>query len=230
MDIDPSKKGESPQLLTYQSLLFGIKMPENPPFTLSELKTELYRRIKNRLYQYCQRLCLKNRLDDSIAKEITQVATLKGFESINSFNFENDWTELKCSNKIAAWFNKIATNLYNDILKKKAQYVLIEEYSDDIEDDGSRPDDYEFEVDDTIELRLQDAMDSLNDKERYLINICLKHNCLGNNNHLPDEVIDEVCDSLRIKKGHDRVIKLRALRKLRAKLEKSTTKTKSTAN
>jgi hypothetical protein len=53
------------------------------------------------------------------------------------------------------------------------------------------------------------------------MNICLKHNCLGNNDHLPDEVIEEICCSLGIKKGHERVIKFRALGKLRANLLKS---------
>lgn len=221
MDIEPSKKGESPEILTYQNLLSGFKSPENFPFTPNELKTELYRRIKNRLYQHCLRLCQKNRLDDSTAKEINQNAIIKGFNSISGFEFELSWTEEKFANKVAAWFNTIAFNLFIDLLKEKAKCCPIDDDYGEIEDDGPRPDDFEFEEDDTIGLRLQDAMDSLNDRERYIINVYLKHNCLGNNNHLPDEVIDEICCSLKIKKGNIRAICLRALKKLRTSIKKN---------
>lgn len=220
MDIEPSKKGESPQNLTYQSLFSSLKSPENTSFTENELKTELYRRIKNRLYQCCQRLCAKNRLDDSTAKDITQNSVLKGFNSILTFEFEYSWVEEKIANKVAAWFNTIAHNLYIDLLKEKAKCCEIDGDYDEIVDDGYRPDDFEFEVDDSTELRLQDAMDSLNDRERYIINIYLQHNCLGNNNHLPDEVISDICCSLGITKGNIRVINLRALEKLRTMLKK----------
>lgn len=226
MDIEPSKKGGSPQNLTYQNLFSGFKSPENVSFTLNELKTELYRRIKNRLYQYCQRLCQKNRLDDFTAKEINQNAVIKGFNNVLTFDFEFSWTEEKFANKVIAWFNTIAYNLFIDMLKEKAKCCPIDGDYDEVEDDGPRPDDFEFVVDDTTELRLQDAMDSLNDKERYIINIYLKHNCLGNNNHLPDEVINDICCSLGITKGNIRVINLRALEKLRTMLKK----TKVTAN
>ena len=221
MDIEPSKKGASPQILTYQNLLSGIKKPEDSPFAINELKTELYRRIKNRLYKHCDRLCKKNRLNDSTAIELTQDVVLKCFDSISNFKFEFSWDERKCANKLAAWFNIIASNHFIDLLKEKAKRCIVEFEDYEIEDDGPRPDDFEFEMDDTIGLRLQDAMDGLNDRERYIINICLKHNCLGNNNHLPDEVIDEICCSLSVKKGHVRVINHRALEKLRAKLKKN---------
>jgi RNA polymerase sigma factor (sigma-70 family) len=220
MDIEPSKKGLSPQILTYRSLLCGIKKPYDSPFTINELKTELYRRIKNRLYQHCHRLCKKNRLNDSAAIELTQDVVLKGFDNISNFELDLAWDDIKCGNKLAAWFNIIAANHFIDLLKENARRCTVDFEDDDIEDEGLRPDDFEFEKDDTIGLRLQDAMDSLNDRERYIINVCLKHNCLGNKNHLPDKIIDEVCCSLGIKKGHVRVINHRALEKLRAMLKK----------
>jgi RNA polymerase sigma factor (sigma-70 family) len=221
MDIGPSKRGASPKILTYQNLLSGIKMPESSPFAENELKTELYNRIINKLYQKCERLCKKNRIDDPNPIVLTQDIIIKGFSKISTFVLESSWDEIKCENKIAAWLSVIANNHLIDLLYEKAKSNTDEFEDYEIEDNSQRPDQFEFENDDTIELRLQDAMDGLNNRERYIINVCLKHDCLGNNNHLPDEVIEEICCSLGIKKGHERVIKLRALKKLEQRLKKN---------
>jgi len=57
-------------------------------------------------------------------------------------------------------------------------------------------------------------MDSLNDRERLIINLCLQYDCLDNKNHLPDNIIADICRTLNVKKGNIRVIKLRALQKM----------------
>src|SRR4051812_24675821 len=106
MDFEPSKKGESPEILSLHALLSGLKEPENSPFTINSLKAELYRRIKNRLFQRCLRLCQKNRLDDSTAKELTQNTVLKWFDNLPCFEYDTAWSDEKFGNKIASWLNK----------------------------------------------------------------------------------------------------------------------------
>lgn len=218
MNVEPPKKTDRLLTLTHQDLLLGFKKPESSPFTLNDLKIEFHRRVKNRLYQQCLRLCQKNRLDDSTAKEIAQQTILKGLDKINCFEFDVSWPEEKFRNKIAVWLNRIAHNLFIDLLKERSKYVPLDDDYSEMEDDDFRPDDFEFEQDDMIELKLQDALDSLNDRERLIINMCIKYDCLDNKDHLPDDAIADICNSLKLSKGNIRVIKLRALRKIRSKL------------
>jgi RNA polymerase sigma factor (sigma-70 family) len=221
MAIEPSKRANSLEELTYKNLLLGLRQPTNSPFTLNELKVEFHTRVKNRLYQHCLRFSQANRLDDSFAKEIFQKTILKGFDNISGFEFDDEWPEEKFKNKVAAWLNKIAYNLIIDMLKERSKYVPLEENYDEMQDDGLRPDDFEFEQHDMTQIKLQEALDSLNDRERFIINVCNEHNCLDNKNHLPDDAILDICKSLNINKGNIRVIKIRALRKMREILNKN---------
>jgi RNA polymerase sigma factor (sigma-70 family) len=221
MAIEPSKRANGLETLTYQNLLLGFREPSILPFTLNDLKVEFHKRVKNRLFQHCLRFCQINRFDDSIAKEIFQKTILKAFDNVNDFDFENAWSEEKFRNKVAAWLNKIAYNLFIDMLKERSKYVALDEDYNAIEDDGPSPDDFEFEQDDMTQLKLQDALDSLNERERFIVNKCIEHNCLDNKDHLPDDVISDICRSLKIKKGNIRVIKLRALKKMRTILKKN---------
>ncbi len=221
MDIEPSKTAVGVNTLTYQNLLLGLKEPGNLPFTSNELKTEFHRRVKNRLFQDCQRFCYKNRLDDYTAKETFQKTIIKGLENIGGFEFDKLWSEEKIKNKVASWLNKIAFNLFMDLFKERSKQDVLDENYYEMEDDGQRPDDFEFENDDTIQIRLQDALDSLNERERLIVNLCIEHNCLDNKNHLPDDVISDICKSLNIEKGNIRVIKLRALKKMREILKQN---------
>lgn len=219
MDITPSNKTDSLRALAYRDLLLGFKESSDSPFTLNEFKTEFHRRSKNRLYQRCLTYCQKNRLDDSTAKEIFQKTILKAFEKLDCFEFEISWSEEKLGNKIAAWLNRIAYNLFIDLLKERSKYESLDDGYNDVEDDSFRPDDFEFEQDDTTQLKLQDAWDSLTEREKLIVNLCIKHNCLENKNHLPDDVIADICTSLKINKGNIRSIKYRALVKMRLRLK-----------
>ena len=221
MDIEPSKTTVGLTTLTYRSLLLGLKKPGYLSFTSNELKTEFHRRVKNRLFQHCQRFCYKNRLDDFTAKETFQKTIIRGLDNIGGFEFDNLWSEEKLKNKVAGWLNKIAFNLFMDFFEERSKEDELDENYYEMEDDGLRPDDFEFENDDMIQIKLQDALDSLNNRERLIVNLCIEHNCLDNKNHLPDDVISDICKSLNIKKGNIRVIKLRALKKMRGILKQN---------
>ena len=221
MDIEPAKRTNGLEILAYQDLLLGFREPSNFTFTLNELKVEFHRRVKNRLYQHCLRYCKKNRMDESTTKDIFQETILKGFDKIGSFRFENTWGEEKLKNMVCAWLNTIASNQIIDLLKEKSKIITIDEDYDEIEEDGAAPDDFEFEQEEITELQLQVALDSLNERERLIINICIKHDCLDNKNHLPDDVLADLCLSLKMKKGNIRTTKLRALKKMRIILKKN---------
>jgi len=218
MDRERSMIAIGLSALTYQNLLLGLRKPENLPFTANDLKTEFYRRVKNKLFRHCQHFGYKNRLDDFTVKEIFQKTIIRGLDNINTFEFNDHWAEETFGNKIASWLIRIAFNLFMDLFKERSKTDVLEDYYYDVQDDSLRPDDFEFEENEDMDIKLQDALDSLNERERLIVNLCVEHNCLGNDDHLPDDVILDICKCLNIKKGNIRVIKFRAIKKMREKI------------
>lgn len=217
MEVEASKKLIAISALTLRDLISEIKRPELFIFSSNELKTEFHNRFKNRLYQHCQRICFRNRFDVSVVKEIFQLTFIKALEKICDFKFETGISDEKLKNSVSAYLNKIASNAFLDYLSAQNKISPIDESFEEIESGYQSPDDFEFINDENTSVRLQAAFDDLNDKERLIIYFCIKHNCLSNNNHLPDKSILEICQKLCINKGNIRVIKLRALSKIRSK-------------
>jgi RNA polymerase sigma factor (sigma-70 family) len=219
MNVEASLKLDSLKVLNYHALISGIKNLEISTFSLEDLWTEFHRRVKNKLYQGCLRLCHKNRFSDDTAKEIFQNTILIALEKLKDFEIDLSYPEEKIKNTIGSWLNKIALHLFLDYLKERGKTSNIDGHYDEIEDESFRPDDFEFDENESTQLKLQDAWDSLSDREKFIIYLCIKYDCLGNKNHLPDDVILNICDSFKISKGNIRVIRLRALKKIRSKCE-----------
>jgi RNA polymerase sigma factor (sigma-70 family) len=134
--------------------------------------------------------------------------------NINEFEIKSQISDERISNSFFAWLNTIAHNLYMDFLKERSKTLYSDCSYEELECEEPRPDDFEFEIDQNTDILLQEAWDSLDEREKYIVNICIKYNCLDNKNHLPDNEIKEICKELFIEKGHIRVIKFRALKKL----------------
>jgi len=217
MEIEASKITIQKGTLTLSELINEIKKTELFGFSSNELKTEFYKRFKNRLYQYCQRICFRNRFDNSVVKEICQITFIKALDKIGNFEFEPTVSDEKLKNSVSAYLNKTAFNAFVDYLSVQNKISEIDETFEEQESDYQRPDEFEFNHDENTSVRLQEVFDDLNYKEKVIIYFCIQHNCLSNNNHLPDKSILEICQKLNINKGNIRVIKLRALNKFRAK-------------
>lgn len=213
-----NKKTES---LTYYELIELLKNCDLTKISLQDLQTEFHKRFKNKLYQNCLRICYHNRISIDTAKDIFQDTIITALEKIKKFSLNETSNENKAKNTIAKWLNKIAFNLFMDYLTEKGKFTHI----DSIEEDGLC-DDYSLEEIQNIEITgnepnvgilLQDAWDTLKDREKLILYYCIKYNCLDNNNHLPDDILNQLCLILNIERNYIRLIKLRALGKLKIK-------------
>ena len=217
MEIEASRILIQIGTLTLRELIREINKPELFVFSSNQLKAEIYSRLKNRLYRHCEILCRRNRYDESVTKEIFQTTFIKAFNNIGEFKFDPTFCDEKLMNSVSAWLNRIALNSFLDFLTAQNKVSSLDEFFEELESDYQRPDDFEFNQGESTLIRLQEAWDDLNDKEKLILYWCIQYNCLSNNNHLPDKTIEDICQKLTIKKGNIRVIKLRALNKIRSK-------------
>jgi len=217
MEIESSKRVNSLGILTITQLILAVKDSEVAGFSLNELKSEFHSRVKNRLYQYIRIFCQKNRYDESLSKEIFQKTVIKALGKIKEFEFNPAISELRVTNKLFAWLNKIAKNIFFDFLRQRKKIIYTDDSFEELVCEDIRPDEYDFDDSEETNVKLQEAWDDLDDREKLIFYYCIEYSCLDNNNHLPDDVIDDICRILRIKKGTIRVIKLRALKRLRSK-------------
>jgi RNA polymerase sigma factor (sigma-70 family) len=221
MEIESSKRiNESLRMLTLLQLIQAFKDPIKSGFTLNELKTEFHLRVKNRFYQYCKNLCLHNRYDESLSREIFQRTLIKATSKIDDYKIEDNVSENKKLNNLFAWLNKIAFRFFLDFLESRAKTRYSENTYEEAECEDPRPDSFEFD-DDTSAIIVQEAWDDLDERERLIFYYCIEYNCLDNGSHLPDDAIDKICDKLKISRGNIRVIKNRALKRLRVKFKKA---------
>lgn len=202
--------------LSNSDLIEFLKQPNPSVFSLSQLKTEFHDRFKNRLFQKCERMCNRSRLDTDTAKDIFQETFLKAFVSINKFTLPEELNDQHAVNKITKWLNKIALNLFVDYLSKQKKVSYVEEFNDEASISEEDEFDIELSFNNTIntEVILQTTWDSLTENERLVIIICIKNGCLQNK-HMPDGILTEISKRLNVKKDSIRQIKLRALKKFR---------------
>jgi DNA-directed RNA polymerase specialized sigma24 family protein len=184
MEVEASKILIQISTLTLRELIREINKPELFVFSSNQLKTEVYARLKNRLYRHCEILCRRNRYDENVVKEICQITFIKAFNKIGKFKFDPNVCDEKLANSISAWLNIIASHSFLDFLAAQSKVSTLDESFEELESDF-QSDSFEFTQDENNLLKLQDAWDHLNDKERLIIYYCIQHNCLSNNNHLP---------------------------------------------
>ncbi|MCW3109112.1 MAG: sigma-70 family polymerase sigma factor [Segetibacter sp.] len=216
MKVQVSRNTKALEILTIRELIQAFKEPQFTTLTANDLRVEFHSRFKNGLYQQCLRLCNKNRLEEDVAKDLFQDVMIKALEKIETFALDPTFTEKRCINYVVAWLNRIALNSFLDFLKIRSKFCELDETDEEVPLDYSLLDSLEIEEYPNLQVTLQQAWDDLDDRERLIIYICLRYDCLDTKKHIPDEKIEWICKTLNIKGPHIRVIKLRALRKLRA--------------
>lgn len=220
MDLVATKPPKTHKELTSGELISELNKENASLYSENDLKTEFFHRFNNRLYQHCERFCLHHRLDMDVLKDVCQDTFLKALKKISSFKLVNTFDEKRINNTISAWLNKIAHNCFMDIFAEKAKFCTLDESYEEMLTEGDLAGEIEFFGLDNNSIKLQQAWDSLSNRERFILILCIEHNCLSNN-HLPDDIIEWICFKLKIEKGNIRTIKSRALKKLKEQFLKS---------
>jgi len=235
MELKASKRIRPFYQLTLRELLDRLRVTEPPESVDSDMHREFYYRFARQLYKTCLVVCGNSKLDQKAAEDVFQESMIKALKKINKFTTDTKDPEAVISKRIMGWLNIIAEHQVIDFLRKNCKDDELDEATTEDIVDETLVDNFNEQTHIAVSLerlRLQKAMESLSDRERYLIMVFASYGCLNLKRtvqdavevkkgaevtkevHLPDEVLDQVCKDLGIKKGNIRAIKRRALDKL----------------
>jgi RNA polymerase sigma factor (sigma-70 family) len=235
MEIEASKKSRPHAGLTYKKLLDEL-MAAGAVNTDSSFHREFYFRFGRALFTVCSIVCSNHKQGEGMAKDIFQETIIKGIKNIYKFRYDEEDSETVVRKKVMAWFGIIAERELINYFRKKAKVEPVDEALEEIQSGDHLADfDQEQLIPISLErLRLQEALATLTDRERYIIMVCADHGCINikkddateggtiKQRHLPDEVIERLCQELKISKGNLRAIKNRAMTKLLQRLNENT--------
>lgn len=227
MEIEASKRTRPHSGLTYKQLLDEL-VAAGAENTDSSFHREFYFRFGRTLFTVCSIVCSNHKQAESLTKDIFQETIIKGIKNIYKFRYEAEDSDAVVRNKVMGWFGTIAQRELINYFRKKAETESEDETLLELSTGDQLADfDQEQHIPISLErLRLQEALATLNDKERYILMVCADHGCINiksdhatdedtaQQRHLPDEVIDRLCQELKITKGNLRIMKKRALAKL----------------
>jgi RNA polymerase sigma factor (sigma-70 family) len=174
---------------------------------------EFYKRYHKYLWKCCLNQCRK--LDGDYvptAKDLFQSTMQKIYLKSHTYKSRKD-------SSVKAWISRIAQNEFHDYLKKYyLNFVkgaipdIPEEFEEANDDEASQ------KIQDIKFDKLKSLLSQLTEKEYKILITCMTYYQIDNPNaHLPDFVIEELCDEFRITSATIRQIKRRAILKLKAK-------------
>jgi RNA polymerase sigma factor (sigma-70 family) len=212
--------------LTISDLICYLQNPIASEIPIAELYLELHSRFKQRFYRKCLNCCLQGNFDEHLAKDIFQEAFIKLIKKISGFKFDKTLPDKTIGNKLVAWFGIIANNEFINYLRK---YKIDSPLSDEVDDYESDyiPAEFEDEIITeenvrSLKYKLQQALATLTERERYILIISANYGCLGNKNHLPENVVKDLCENYSITANNIKTIRFRAFKKIKNLLSENT--------
>ncbi len=223
MEIELSIDKRPLSKLLDSELLNKIRLSNKDCIHDERLYLEFYFRYGKYLYKKCIILCMNYKYDENRAKDLFQDSMVKAINCIHDFVFSETDSDVTIQKRIKGWLCIIAKNEWFDSLKANMLVcngddrdfeIPVEEKIDNFNEEDHIQISYE-------RLQLQEAIATLNDRDRYILMVYADHNCIDTKKHLPDDVIENLCRDLGVTKGNLRIIKLRVLKKLYTYLGKT---------
>ena len=218
VSLDDLRKESNLTIMEYMGMHVDEPAVANLAFNV------FYERFSPTFMVACEKACRPFQgLYDGLAEVIFNNARYNAYLKASQFNTANKDPE-KVNNDIKRWLYGIAKNeLHLELRKIKAnanlsivEDVLVLESNIDHEE-PLITECYEKEI-------LEQALATLNDKERGVLLMCYQFSADGKN--IPSDVIDRINTVFNIKEPNRRQIKKRALEKLKQQVDYLLSKTK----
>ncbi len=215
MENDVSEKAYDVRQLSCKDLILLLNAKNDSFVDKEKIFKEFHRRFAERFYKKCKGITFEAGFSETLAEDIFQEAFIKLMKKIKDYTVDESFSEKKIENSIVKWFSTTANNEFINYIRKFKPDEGLNDDCDEIEDEI----DDEIECEENLPLirvKLREALATLSERERYILLTCANYGCLGNKNHLPDDVIDDIAKSFSIQKDYIKVLRFRALKKIRA--------------
>lgn len=236
MEVKASEQTRPLKEILCGELLVRLKGTDPKNSLNTEFHREFCLRFEKFLYKCCTIVCSNHGASVDIADDIFQETIIKALKKIHLFNYDPSEPDPIIVKRICGWLGKIANYtlidfLENNCKEEKVNESMMEEIVDEVSFDS-------FDENSHIgisfgRLRLQEALATLSERERYIIMVFANYDCLNlahlsntdnetdskvKEKHLPNEVITQLTSDLNVTKGNLRILKNRAIKKILAYL------------
>jgi RNA polymerase sigma factor (sigma-70 family) len=204
---------------TDEDLLVFMTMRGDDLSTANAAFEEFYGRNVNYLFRVCRRVT-SGVLDESGAWDIVQETFIRAYDRAATFNGEGITDPDRLSRRVKAWLGRIAVNIFRDLLRGRAG---IREVSLDEQEIAKEPDPVSVSAPSANRLLLDEAIDSLSDREQRVLRTTFQYYQPGRTHQrLPNDVAEGLATELGTTSENVRQIRRRALRKIKEYIKSKT--------
>lgn len=191
-----------------EDLLVVISFREKNEVEAKEAFKIFYDRYKRFLLSLCYKVCQNIEPNGAeLAKDVFVNTMMAVYESSNTYNASKS--------KVATWLSCIAKHEMLDLLNILNEKRIGEKQFIPLNEDLAISDTEDnIEIETPQKKALDEALQTLSDKERDILLTYMMYQ--EGNKHLPDEVIQVLCDRYETSSINLRKIKQRALEKVRS--------------
>lgn len=219
------RTGSLPDLSTEtdEDLLVYMTMRDEDSSVAQEALAEFYRRHAGYVYGVCRRVS-QGVLDGSGAEDIMQDTFLRVFDKAATFRNDELTDPDRLRLRVRAWLSRVATNVFRTELRTKRRkqagikLVPLEEGEDESLDHPEAAENCE-----RAQIKqMVDCLDTLSVKEQQVLRVTWQYyEPAKPNQHLPQDVVEDLATSLQTTSPNIRQIRSRAMKKLKACMESS---------
>lgn len=178
--------------------------------------TAFFERHREYLYHACRSRFEPGMDGDQGASDLVQDTFIRAYERAETFDVDGSLTAEEVRLCVRAWLGKIAENLFLSYHKANADKLLLpDEEWQKLDGQPSKAEVEDPEQWSADRRLLEKALDTLNEKERIVVNFTYSYHRPGEEHQrLPNRVCEEIADMIGTKRSSLRKIRQRALEKI----------------
>jgi RNA polymerase sigma factor (sigma-70 family) len=174
-----------------------------------------------RHHQYILRVCTRSFagvVGNGRIEEIVHDTFVRAYERAGSYVADHEEDQAIARRQVRAWMGKISENLVKDYFRREPTVSILDEDTADVEADNAV--DCEQTVLSNRQQRIEEAFDRLSEREQEVLrSTSLWYKPGEKHQRMPNSVMKNLSESLRVKPSNVRQIRARAVAKLKQELQ-----------
>jgi RNA polymerase sigma factor (sigma-70 family) len=202
-------------------LISSIKAADRESEEFKLFQNEFYYRYNSYVLRGCQDFIRSlGETHFEAAKDLFQEIFIKIFKKLPEYQVASDATETKLDRCIKAWMGTIVKREFFKYYAKHKTYSIVDFYDELPLHIYELPAHEDLEVHESEEERkLKDAFSKLKDRDATILRTYAMFDCIHTGKHLPQDIMDQLCQMFQTTPENIRQIKKRTFDKLKDQIK-----------
>jgi len=181
---------------------------------------QFFNRFKGYIYKVAIQRCVSFHDSQELATDVTQQTFINAFRKIKDFDLSKEPNPIKHEVVIKAWLGRIANNCFNKEYAKRKDHIYLDDLKTKPEESNydlfeSLYGDEPIEIPNEFRSKLREAMKTLNEEQKHVIEIYAGEGCINSTQKLSPEKMNYLCKTFDTSSENIRQIKKRTLDKIK---------------